>query len=109
MKSPSRSRFFLLATALLVLLLASTHAHSVPLIARQVATAGNDTNINSNKNGGAGSAQESAQDAGNSISTGTGGSRSTPSSPKEFAQLLSGIFFGSLVRAGVAVLPHLAI
>jgi hypothetical protein len=82
--------------AAIVLLLAVDVA-SLTLQARQVATAGNNTDAKSVTNGGEGSAQISAQAAGSSISTGTGGQRSTPSSPKEFAQLLSGIFFGSLV------------
>lgn len=60
-------------------------------------TATNDTNSKSILDGGAGLTTFSAQAVGNSISTGTGEDRSAPTSPHEYAQLLSGIFFGSLV------------
>lgn len=64
------------------------------LLKRQAGTAGSNTNSNSDSNGGAGSAAQAAQAAGNSIDTGAGGDRSTPSTQKEFAKLLSGPFFG---------------
>lgn len=80
-----------------IVLSSTTFALPHTLLIRQVAAASNSSDSNSINNGGAGSAQISAQAAGSSISTGTGGDRSTPSSPEEFAQLLSGIFFGALV------------
>lgn len=47
--------------------------------------------------GGADSAANAAQAAGNTIDTGSGGARSTPQTPQEFAQLLSGVFFGGIL------------
>jgi hypothetical protein len=101
----SPKSFWLIAAA--VVLLTSISAQPHALYIRQVATAGNNTDFKSVTNGGAGSAQISAQAAGSSISTGTGGDRSTPSSPKEFAQLLSGIFFGALVSANPSPFSYL--
>lgn len=47
--------------------------------------------------GGADSAANAAQAAGDTIDTGSGGARSTPQTPKQFAELLSGVFFGGIL------------
>ncbi|CAO1636109.1 unnamed protein product [Parajaminaea phylloscopi] len=63
---------------------------------RQTSTAGNNTNPFGSQNGGAQSAANAANAAGHAIDTGTGGDRSTPTTPSDFAKLLSGTFFGCL-------------
>lgn len=47
--------------------------------------------------GGADSAANAAQAAGDTIDTGSGGARSTPQTPEQFAELLSGVFFGGIL------------
>ncbi|CAO1613738.1 unnamed protein product [Sympodiomycopsis kandeliae] len=89
------------ATIFLCTLLTVSTVDAAPsmygLMQRQVGTAGSNTNGNSETNGGAGSAANAAQAAGNSIDTGSGGNRSTPSTQAAFARLLSGTFFGCLI------------
>lgn len=55
------------------------------------------TNINGSVQGGSDSAQHAAEAAGNSIGTGSGGDRKSPTSQEGFAKLLSGVFFGTLL------------
>ncbi|PWN93571.1 hypothetical protein FA10DRAFT_277354 [Acaromyces ingoldii] len=76
--------------------ISKSQPHLVHLLPRQATTQGKDTNADSDANGGAKSAETAASAAGASINTGAGGDRSTPASRKQFAELLSGLFFGTL-------------
>lgn len=55
------------------------------------------SNIGGATNGGSASANDAAAAAGNSIDTGSGGDRSSPTTQDGFARLLSGVFFGALL------------
>lgn len=91
-------RVRLYTTLLLLACLAVAYGDAAPslgrLLTRQAATGGSNTDGASASNGGAGSAESAAQAAGNSIDTGAGGDRSTPTTQAGFAKLLSGTFFG---------------
>ena len=76
--------------------ISKSQPHLVHLLPRQATTEGKDTNADSDANGGGKSAETAASAAGASINTGAGGDRSTPASRKQFAELLSGLFFGTL-------------
>lgn len=55
------------------------------------------TQTSGHVSGGADSAANAAQAAGDTIDTGSGGARSTPQTPQQFAELLSGVFFGGIL------------